>query len=403
MIGKILGVAGAAGAAALGIVGTGVLTKLSERLYGSTLDKAVDAVVDQWDKGAGKTLVTASQSVRIEPYCLIDTRALAVPEIKDVLMTAQRLFTSYYLTAIGTENTIGNVKVSKFLDKFAPERDLSAATQHFVRSGYSKESYQFGLPFAGANNGLDRYSDYCSEASNPNEKDAGDIKKAGASVGGSTAKIVTDVQHLQIGQIVDVTITNGDKKGTIPVVIRLRSIGVDTVALKAIISLGATDNSNDVRLLEYRVGNKTLIGDLVMNQDRIDAYRRAAMADSSGYFRKMHARANKGMWATMMSGNPSVGLISSIMVTTSDTVREVERESGARLDNFSDRQNIFEDSMLMLMFVIDPDHETLRIYTRDIEDYATFPLRDLKSSSNNGNDLTEIMRSYLEGKVPGRL
>jgi hypothetical protein len=49
--------------------------------------------------------------------------------------------------------------------------------------------------------------------------------------------------------------------------------------------------------------------------------------------------------------------------------------------------------------------ETLTIYTRDIEDYGVYTMSDIKSAgpSSGNTDLSEIMRSYLEGKVPGRL
>jgi hypothetical protein len=66
---------------------------------------------------------------------------------------------------------------------------------------------------------------------------------------------------------------------------------------------------------------------------------------------------------------------------------------------------MFEGGLMMLLFVIDPDMETLTIYTRDIEDYGVYTMSDIKSAgpSSGNTDLSEIMRSYLEGKVPGRL
>lgn len=391
-----------AGLALGSTAGLGALKRVAAGVQGSRLDKAVDAVVTQWAAGAGSNLVKATQSVRVEPYCLVDVRAAQQPEIKDVMIAAQRLYTSYYLTAVAAENTVGSVKVSRFLDKFAPDRDLSQATQNFISTGYSSESYQFGLPFAGQAQGVERYAEYCSEASNPVDPKA--VKKGGASFGNGTTKTITDITNLSIGQIVDVTITNGEQKGVIPVSIRLRTVGMDTSLMHEVLALGARNNGNLSRLTQWRVGDKTLLGDLIMNQDRIDAYRRAAMADTSGYFRNIHKRADRGLLAHLLSGQPSLGTVSSIVVTTIDTIREVEHETGARFDDFEDRQKIFEDSLLMLLFVIDPDHETVRVYTRDIEESGVYPLRDLKNQNSNGNtDLTEIMRSYLEGKVPGRL
>jgi hypothetical protein len=59
---------------------------------------------------------------------------------------------------------------------------------------------------------------------------------------------------------------------------------------------------------------------------------------------------------------------------------------------------------MLLLFVVDADHETVTIYTRDIDNSATYAIRDVKSSSGEAkSDITDIMRSYLEGRIPGRL
>lgn len=383
------------------------------------IDSAMKALTTTLERSPGN-YVRATQSVRVEPFTLIDTRAARYANIKDVLNTAQRLFTAYYLMAVAADTTIEGIKVSKYLDRFAPDRSAGAATLSML----STESYQFGLPFVGEAAGLDRHSNYCTEAALPQSVQsnptgfskvldvAGDLAfqaelkaKQSHNLGMSSsvaAATVKDIDNLAVGQIVDVNIVRGDKKATLPVQIRLRTIGADPHVIKEILALGGEDRSRSARLRKLRVGEITLWRDLVMNQDYIDRYRSAALADKSGYFRAAYKRSNKGLLATLMTGETSVGVASSICITTRDTIRDLETVIDGRIDDFSTRQQIFDDSLMMLLFVIDTDHDTVTLYTRDIEQSGVYAMKDLKGGGKS-NDLTDIMKVFMEGRVPGRL
>lgn len=387
-IGAILATAGAG---ALGIAAHKVVEKLVDKgidKTGTSLNHALSAIHRQWHNGAGQTYVTATQSIRVEPFILVDARVARLPYIKDVMNTAQRIFTSYYLMSVAADNTVNGVRVSKYLDKFAPDRDLNAATQEFL----STESYQFGLPFVGEVCGMERYSHYSAESD--------DSKKSGSTF---DRKVVQEIANLAVGQIVDVKITDGSNSATVPVQIRLRPIGMDPVVIREVLALGGENQSQSARWRRWKVGELSLFRDLLFNQDQIDRYRRAAMKDTSGYFRKVHARQNKSLIATFMSDTPSIGAASSIAVVSKETVRELEDQITGRLADFEARQRIFDDSLLMLLFVIDEDHEVVTLYTRDMDDSAVYSIKDLKGKSDDKADLTDIMRSFLEGRIPGRL
>jgi len=388
---------------------------LTATAVGTTLNKAISAVVRAMQAGAGQNLVSKSAGVRVEPFVLVDSRAVRLPYIKDVLNVNQRLFTAYYMLGVSSENKIGSIKVAKRLDNFAPDRNLLDATASFLTAGadmqsstasfLSTESYHFGLPFVGEAAGLHRYAGYTTEANNPVVA-IRTPQASGASVnGGGAAKIIQDVGNLAIGQIVDVQIQDGGATGTVQVMIRLRVMGIDPVAIAGILALGGNDNGISARLRKFRVGELTMWNDLVMQQDRIDEYRRTVFADKSGYFRKAHARKNKSLLATLLTGTPSVAEATSIAIITKETQLETEDRMNGRFSDFATRQRMFEDSLLMLLTVIDADMETVTIYTRDIEDYATHTIKDLKGpgAANSNGDLADIMKSYLEGRVPGRL
>lgn len=382
--------------------------------------KGVDTGIDSALKALTTTMerspsnyVRATQSIRVEPFTLVDARAVRYANIKDVLNTAQRLFTAYYLMAVAADNTIDGVKVSKYLDRFAPDRAAGAATLNML----STESYQFGLPFVGEAAGLERYSNYCTEAALPYSAtanptgfhkaldaagaDAEDKRSTGLAVN-APAATAKDIDNLAVGQLVDVTIEKNGKKATLPVQIRLRTIGADPAVMREILALGGEDRSRSAMLRKFRVGEITEYRDLVANTQYIDRYRQAAMADTSGYFRAAYKRANKGLLATLLTGEASMGVASSIAITTTDTIRDVEQVIDGRFSDFRVRQRIFDDSLMMLLFVIDQDHDTVTLYTRDIEQAGVYAIKDLKGGGKS-NDLTDILKVFMEGRNPGRL
>lgn len=376
------------------------------------IDSAIKALTTTLERSPGN-YVKATQSIRVEPFTLVDARAVRYPNIKDVLNTAQRLFTGYYLMAVAADNTIDGVKVSKYLDRFAPDRSAGSAALNML----STESYQFGLPFVGEAVGLERYNGYCTEAALPYSANsnqslfhktldaaaatAEDQRGTGMSVNAAAAT-AKDIDNLAVGQIVDVTIDKDGKKATLPVQIRLRTIGADPAVMREILALGGEDRSRSAMLRKFRVGEISNFRDLVTNTQYIDRYRQAAMADTSGYFRAAYKRANKGLLATLLTGEASMGVASSIAITTTETIRDVEAVIDGRFSDFRVRQRIFDDSLMMLLFVIDQDHDTVTLYTRDIEQAGVYAIKDLKGGGKS-NDLTDILKIFMEGRVPGRL
>ena len=392
--------------------------KMADKLVGTSVDKAIDAITNAWSRGAGQSLASYSSSLRVEPYTLLDTRVVRLPYMKDILNVAQRHFSCLYLMAQASDNTVNGIKVSQRIDKFSPDRNLQQATADFLqgrggKNWLSSESYQFGLPFPNEPDGLARFGSYSSEAATPGKKDDKDKdpkvkeeegKRLAASFATNTAKAIQDVADLSIGQVIDVSITDGKNTTTLPIQIRLKTIGMEPNSLSELLALGGEDNSSSARWMRFRVGDLAGWRNLVFQSDRIDRYRRAALADKSGYLRKAVSRDNKALMATAMTGEPSVGAASSICIISKDTAREAEELMSGRLNDFATRQSIFDQGLMLLLFVVDADHETVTIYTRDIDHFSTYSIRDVKSSSNEAkSDLTDVMRSYLEGRIPGRL
>src|SRR5690606_36854982 len=123
---------------------------------------------------------------------------------------------------------------------------------------------------------------------------------------GDHARIVNEVANLAVGSQVTVAVSQGEQKATIPVLVRLRTIGMDPDVIGGVLALGAVDNRLSARFRKWRMGEISGFRDLLLNQDRIDTYRRTVMKDRSGYFRKAYDRRGRGLMATLMTGTPSI-------------------------------------------------------------------------------------------------
>lgn len=359
------------------------------------LRSTVNAVHKQWQKGAGGTIVTAGQNQRVEPIVLVDDRVTHLTYIKDVMEAAQRLFTCHYMLAVAAENTVGNLTVSQRLGKYSPDRNLMQASAQFL-SMESLESNQYGLDFNDGNYGMDAYRQFSPEAAIPTlpeyATEAQDLQKQ-----------VMDIANLSIGQVVNLEIKDGSDSAVVPVAIRMRTVGVKSGNISDILGLGMEDNSRAMKIKQWRMDMKSL-KDLLFNLDEIRAYRTAVMNDKSGYFQKAHKRQRKGLWSTFMSGEPTIGAISSMCVMSAQTRTDIENKHFGSLDDPETRQRVFEKSLMLMMFVVNDDNDTLTVYTRDIEEPSTYPIADLKGSSKQQNpDLTSLLNVMLSGRLPGRL
>ena len=453
---SVLGLASTAGV----VVGTAftaaLASKMADKLAESSLQGTIQGFKRLWDSNVPSSYMRAAAPARVEPFVMIDESVVGLPYIKDVLNTAQRILICNYLLAHSATSNIGGVNVAKRLDRFAPDRSLDVATRHFLNMEsstqrgvgvYSGESYKYGLPIPGMPVGIDRFgdltqhipksrnlsTDYSTESVFDKVLSASDSLGAtldkhnqrtdaptgpamprpprtgrggnGAAAGNGAAiqKAIQEVSSLAIGSVVDVKINGNGQEATIPVQVRLRPVGVSSEVISGTFSLQGKSYSLPDRLRALRVGEIDW-KDLVFQTDAVKEYRQLVSKDKNNFFRKTYERSNKNFLATMLTGKASIGEMSSIIVTSTDTVSKFERSTGQRMADFKVRQRILEDTLTMLILVIDPDSETLTIYMDSVDDEATYLISDLKmGGKNDKNDLGELMTALMGGRIPNRL
>lgn len=436
------------GAAAIGVVGTAVAKALIDKLGNDAAGKVIEGTKAVLKASAGSTdLVRVTQSARVEPILLMDQRAVQVPFIQDVVHSLYNLFTGYWLLSVSLDTTINGVSVGRRLDKFATDRDLADATTAYMDNTLSAnmESMDIGLPFAKTvlQANFEQYQSdmqvefdaYAAsmeaggydwgkskpagtphnEVNDPNatvqydhERDAAKAKPQSAGGAGSRivdpGKAVQTISNLAVGNIVEVVISEDGKEARIPVMIRLRVAGMNPKALVQTLAVGGVDMSFRGRWRAWRAGELRFWSDFVMAMDRVDAHRAASMNDETGYYKTVYNRAKRNGMAEILTQGPSLGTASSIIVMTQQSADELEREIGGQLSSFRVRQGIFGHTYSMLMAVVDPDWETVTIYTRGIEMPTKLSKNDMKAAGkSDSKELMDILKSYQLGRAPGRI
>lgn len=434
----ILGVAGAAGVVAGGVFAAKLTEKLADSLANTTIQGTIQGIKTAWDSHASTSYVRAAAPAKVEPFVMVDESVVGLPYAKDVMHTIQRIFSCNYLLAQAAQNQIGGISIAKRMDRFSPDRSLDVASRHFLSmestdhtpigvGPMAEESYAMSLPIPGVPSGIDRFGDLASFVSGPikpygidpietndsarvsellakvsNENKDNQGGKSG-SLGKSADVVLNETASLAVGQIVDVKIVHEDKEATMPIHIRMRPIVVSPAVISGTFALQGSSYKIGDRIRAFRVGEVDW-KDLVFQTDAIREYRKLAKEDKNKFFRKTYERANKNFLSHIISGKSSVGQMSSIILTNKDTVREFEQRTGERLGDYNTRQGIMEDSLTMMIAVIDTDYETLTIYLDSIDDESTYLIAELKSTGkNSGSDMSSLLNSLLEGRIPGRL
>lgn len=440
--GIITSLALSAGVTLLAKFAPAVVSALKQKLGEDTAGAVMKAAKGVMAASTQGDLVRFTQSARVEPILLMDKRAVDIPFIQDVVHTSFNMFTSYWLLAIALDTKINGVSVGRRLDKFATDRDLGNAVLAMAESKPSMAS--FGLPFveeavasleavqlspadlaADIQKALDRITD--QELKKKLERQYEEVKKTTDSLAtaaakkkleeffennlkntgnsvANAAKYVEKVNNLAVGNIIDVTISEDDKSAVVPVAIRLRVAAMPSDTLVQTLAVGGGDVTATSRWRAWRAGEIRFWADFVLAMDRVDAHRAAMMKDETGYYKAVWGRARNNAVSSAMAGGPSLGTASAIIVMTTKTASDLERTTGHSLSEFRQRQAIFGQTFSMLMFVVDPEWESVTVYVRGIEMASTFTKNDIKSAGKtDSKELMEMMKSFQMGRMPGRI
>lgn len=336
-------------------------------------------------RGASGSLVDYTSSARVEPLVLLDNNLLFDDITPDVMQTMLAMFSGYYLQAWSLSAQIGNIDVMRQLDKLNPNRDFTGAVLTKMESFRENNDLTNRLPVAG-----DRRFALESE-----------VLAMEASTGQEAIREIREQANLCVGKLLNVEVTDGEKKAEIQVAVRLMVNTIPPDSLINILSIGSQNVSLKERYHQWRSGQIEFFKDLILCQDLIDAHKKNLISDKTGLYQAIRNRSSKNLIAGVLTGNFSVATASNIAVVSSESIAKLEATIGGSMKDFRTRQKVFENTYLMIMAVVDREWQRVTIYTRGIPDITSVSARDLKQGNKgNGPDVGDILQAYKVGHSP---
>lgn len=356
---------------------------------------------------SGNSLIEYTSPARAQPITLLDNRAAQLPYIESVLHSAVNVFSGYYLMAYNLALNVGSVDVLRTLDKLNPNRDPLLGTTGGRLGGVKLQSaslseFQNTLPM------YNQESPYVTERAYKQQSLADDVLREGelepieTQIDRDFLRHHNENANLSVGKLLNVTVESNGSKASFPVMVQLLVSNVVPSVLAHTLSYGqGRDRSLRARWREYRAGMIEFWRDLVWCQDLVEENRDLLRNDTQGIFRNAQKSKSKNMLAGILSGTPSVATASQIVVMTTETAADIESKTRTKFSRFKDREKIFKEMYLMLVYVIDPDFERVTIYHRSIEAPTIVSVKELQRSNKKGGpDILDVLNAYTNKKNP---
>ena len=414
----------------------------------------INRAIAQWTLNTAQSarhgsLVEATQTMRVQPLCVIDHTLSTSPILEPLNQNLLNLFSAYYLQAVARDNVIGKVSVFRRLDKLNPNRSkaesvlnnaaiilngmegyydtslpclpkltnthvereaIKAATESLV---YSMEAVHVseGPTVLGATDTTDttdtaekpsawkRIGQSIVDDINGVDKDGKPKNEKASALSSGDAKELT---QLAVGKILNVTFNEGNNSLTVPVAVRLMTSLMLPNALVRLLNFGSRER--DLTLKErwhaYKSGKIEFWRDFILAKDLKKQRVKDITADKDRVYQKIQARLLDNAAAGAMSANPSLANMSNIIVINKPTLQELESVLGGKFSNFNLRERVFNNTGIMLFAVVDNDSQRVKIYHQSIEECTDVSFNEINRGSKKDSDITDLLNVFLQGGAP---
>lgn len=351
----------------------------------------VGKVVDAWRSGVADSYVDYTRPSRVEPTLIVDSSVLFNENTPTVTQSLHSAFSAYYLLAWNMLTvSIDNVAVARHLDKLNPNRSVKDSVVDTAGAiwSISNESFKHRLP---------SFNSISNEARSYGEEN--EIMEPGGLVARST-EVIKEASNLSVGKLLEVSISSGSNKQTLPIMIRLNANTMVPGLLSEFLATGHADNSVGQRWIKYRSGQINLV-DLLTARDLVKEHKKRLMDDKNGLYTALTNQRRSNHLSGLLSLNPSVANSTNLVVTTTETIKKVELLMNDKFSNFKARQRLFDATGLFIVAVMDPEYDRVQFYTTGIPSVSDLSIRECKASNQKeGASITDILKAYQLGNAP---
>jgi hypothetical protein len=374
------------------------------------------------------SLADLTKPARVEPLAIIDSTLVDQPYMVPLLKLATSNFAGYYLQAVNMILGVGRIDTLKVLDSLNPDRSLGfdynrmatkSSNECYAAAAYDPSVYANGLPSLESFSRRIRPSllfasmesvDPAGEAGMVGRKIEEDIgnsaigKKLTEDGWGTTGDSARDmssgdnkiheVESLAVGKLLNVEISDGDKKAKLPVLIRLIPAAVPPQSMVHMFSAGGRDSWAQ-RLFMVQTGQIKFWRDFVLGQDMIDEHFRALMNDKSGVFKMITDRRRNNSQKALQTGRVSVADASNIAIVSADTLKMATGKLFGKIEQESVRKAIFDNSYLLMLIVVDERWQRVQIWHRGVDLSTSHKFDEIeRSEKSKGPDITEMFKMF---------
>lgn len=373
------------------------------------------------------SLADLTKPARVEPLAIVDSTLIEQPYMVSLLKLATSNFAGYYLQAVNMILGVGRIDTLKVLDSLNPDRTLGfdynkmstkSSNECFAASAYDPRVYANGLPSLesfsrrirpsllfsleafgdDAVKKLEDKSGKAVESIDKAGKDAVDVGWGeGAGSGGELSASdnkIHEIENLAVGKLLNVEISDGDKKAKLPVLIRMIPAAVPPQSLVHMFSAGGRDSWAQ-RMFMVQTGQIKFWRDFVLGQDMLDEHFRALMNDKSGVFKMITDRRRNNSQKALQTGRVSIADASNVAIVSTETLKMATGKLFGKIEQESVRKAIFDNSYLLMLIVVDERWQRVQIWHRGVDLATTHKFDEIeRMEKSKGPDITEMFKMF---------
>ncbi len=377
-----------------------------------TLTDIVGYIAKAKSAVSGFNLADVAKIARVEPIVLVNSNLTTLKELPDILQGVLNIYSGYYLQAVQLLSSAAiNVKILKILDRLNPDRDIKTVVS--ANLGLENYSLKSDINYTSVNydtltleSFVPKFIQKKVTKSHQTSIDNIAVESADSVESARIGKIDNfDKLNYSVGKILNVEFNVKDANGNatsvqIPVVVKLDTMVFPSEVMNSVLTVNKQELSFGSRLKDAIAGRISFIKDFILVSDLIKEHKKALIKDPTGYYAKVLARTNNSKFFSLLTGNMSLNSISSVFVISEKEESEIAKKIGGKLTNDTTRNIVFENTLAMMIVVVDREWERVSIYIRGQNSgFTQASFTDFKSASdkNSSAQILEFMKAFNMG------
>ena len=157
-------------------------------------------------------------------------------------------------------------------------------------------------------------------------------------------------------------------------------------------------SSSTDKLYKLDAKRGSYIDDILLSKELIKKKQRVLRNDASGVYQEALAQVRKGHAYSLFSSTFNPVTASTIYVISKRVAKAAEKEMRGQLSEIKVRDKIFDNSLAMMIAVIDTEWDTLTIYYNGITAPSVLTLSTLEKKSGDAN-IMDLFKTLKGGNA----